>query len=242
MADERQPMNVVEAYTLYDTIQIGSDVTEEEGYASFAALAGEEEIPFFAKRTRSKVGLAYTNKDSTDALPFAFHCYSMGIEWLGAPDRDKLPDNATAQIIAEFEGAYLLEKVLPAHCGVTLKVREDERLAGTAEMIPPGYGATGYTAGAVNQAPIQAVTQSWPDLSNRFKFPEPLRIPRNTIVTANLKFSKFAKRLLANLPTPGVISLYDPSAAAKIDIPRRALIRVSLLGKREVQQRGELHV
>jgi len=242
MNEERTPVNVVEAFALYDTIQIGTDVTEQEGYKSFAALAGEEEIPFFSKRTRSNVGLAYTNKDSTDALPFVFFAYSMGVEFLGSTDREAI-SNPTDELAAEAEGGYIMEKLLPAHTGVTLKVREDERLAGTAEMIPPGYGSVGYTAGAFNQAPIQATTQSWPDLSNRFKFPEPIRIPRNTIVTANLRFSKFAKRLLTYLPAPGGIKLWDPSGeGTAILIPRRAMIRVSLLGKREVQQRGELHV
>jgi hypothetical protein len=234
-------MNVVEAYSLYDTIQIGGKVEPEEGYISFPAMANEEEIPFFTKRTRSKVGLAYTNKDSTDALPFAFHVYSLGVHWLGFPERAPLPETPTAEMISEYEAGYLFEKILPAHTGVTLKVREDERLAHTAELAPPGVGVLGTNAGAYNNAPVHAATQSWPDLANRWRFPEPIRVPRNTIVTVNLKFSKYAKQLLLAMLGPGVISL-SLGPNQPIDIPRRALIRVSLIGKREVQQRGELHV
>jgi hypothetical protein len=233
-------MNVVEAYALFDTVQIGGKVEPEEGYPTFAALSAEEEIPFFTKRTRSKVGLAYTNKDSTDALPFAFHIYSMGIGWLGFPERAKLPAEPTADQISEFEAGYLFEKIIPAHCGVTLKVREDERLAHTAEFVPPGAGVLGYNGGAYNDAPVHAMTQGWPDLANRWRFPEPVQVPRNTIVTVNLKFSKYAKSLLLAMQGPGGIDL-SLGPNQPITIQRRALIRVSLIGKREVQQRGELH-
>ncbi len=243
MADEvRAAMNVVEAYALYDTVQIGAKVEPEEGYASFPLLAAEEEIPFFTKRTRSKVGLAYTNKDSTDALPFAFHIYSMGLGWLGFPERKPLAADPppTADQISEYEAGYLFEKIIPAHTGVTLKVREDERLAHTAEFVPPGAGVLGYTAGAYNDAPVHAATQGWPDLANRWRFPEPIRVPRNTIVTVNLKFSKYAKSLLLAMQGPGGIDL-SLGPNQPITIQRRALLRVSLIGKREVQQRGELH-
>lgn len=236
----RPAVNVVEAYSLYDTIQIGEKVEGDEGYVSFRAIANEEQIPFFTKRTRSKQGLAYTNKDSTDALPFAFHIHSLGIGWLGFPDRIPLPTEPTAEDIAQWEAGYLFEKQIPLHTGVTLKIREDERLAHTAELAPPGVGALGYNAGAYNTAPVQSVTQSWPDLGNRWRFPEPLRVPRNTIIVVELKFSKYAKRLLSGMPGPGNIDLSGgPNVPLKID--RRAMIRVSLIGKREVQQRGELH-
>jgi hypothetical protein len=240
MAEERAAMNVVEAYSLFDTVQIGAKVEGDEGYASFPALAAEEEIPFFTKRTRSKVGLAYTNKDSTDALPFAFHVYSLGVHWLGFPERVPLPTEPTADQISEFEAGYLFEKIIPLHTGVTLKVREDERLAHTAELAPPGTGVLGTNAGAYNNAPVHAATQGWPDLANRWRFPEPIRVPRNTIVTVNLKFSKYAKSLLLAMLGPGTIDLsLGPNQPIKL--PRNALIRVSLIGKREVQQRGELH-
>lgn len=242
MVEEIRPaMNVVEAYSLYDSAQIGGKVEPEEGYLSFTALAAEEEIPFFTKRTRSKVGLAYTNKDSTDALPFAFHIYSLGVHWLGFPERVPLPEAPTSEQIAEFEAGYLFEKIIPLHTGVTLKVREDERLAHTAELAPPGVGVLGTNAGAYNNAPVHAATQGWPDLANRWRFPVPIRVPRNTIVTLNLKFSKYAKSLLLAMPGPGVIAL-SLGPNQPIDIPRRAMIRVSLIGKREVQQRDELHV
>jgi hypothetical protein len=240
MAEERAAMNVVEAYSLFDSIQIGAKATDEEGYASFPIVAAQEEIPFFTKRTRSKVGLAYTNKDSTDALPFAFHVYSLGVHWLGFPERKPLPTEPTAEQIAEYEAGYLFEKIIPLHTGITLKVREDERLAHTAELAPPGAGVLGTNAGAYNNAPVHAATQGWPDLGNRWRFPEPIRVPRNTIITVNLKFSKYAKQLLLAMPGPGGIDLsLGPNQPITID--RRAMIRVSLIGKREVQQRGELH-
>lgn len=247
MVEERQPMNVEEGFPLIDTIQIGPGTLEVEGYAGFSNLAGEEAIPFFTKRTRSNVGLAYTNKDSTDALPFAYKLSSIGLQFVGSPDRIRIPvpeigGVPTPEDVAEYEGAYLFEKVLPDHVGVTLKVREDERLATVAVLTPPGYGPQGTNTGADLQAPVHALTQSWPDLRGRFKFPEPIRVPRNTIVVVELKFSKWAKALLSCMPGPTSYAMFDVAAHAKKDIPRRALIRCTLIGKREIQQRGELHV
>lgn len=245
MTDERIPMNVAEGYPLIDTLQIRSNASELEGFPGYSSLAGEEQIPFFTKRTRANVGLAYCNKDSQDALPFVYHIKSIGLEFQAPPDRAAIPKGEggapTAEDLAEYEAAYLFEKILPGHVGVILKIKEDERLATTAIMVPPGYGALGTDAGGDLSAPVHALTNSWPQLTNRFWFPKPLAVPRQSIVTVSLLFSKWAKGLLKLLPGPTNYALYDMDAKAEKDYPRCAMIRCSLIGVREVQQRDELH-
>jgi len=184
MAEERNPMNVAEGFPLIDTVQIRSDATEVEGFTSYDALAGEEQIPFYTKRTRANVGLAYCNKDSTDALPFPYFIKSIGLQFLAPPAKTRIPveevgGGSTPADVAEWDTPYLFEKILPDHVGVTLKIKEDERLATVAIMAPPGYGALGADTGADIQAPVHGVTLSWPDLKNRFYFPKPLRVSRS---------------------------------------------------------------
>lgn len=239
----RPAVNVTEAWCLYDTLQIRKDAKDVEGYTTYRALSALEEVPFFTTRNRSEVGLAYTNKDSKEALPFAFHIYSLGVSFVAAPPLAKLPEGEippTAEQIAEWDSGRIFEAIMFRHCGVTVKVREDERLAHTVELAPPGTGGFFYTAGAAPSM-VQAFNQGWPDLANRWKFPEPIRVPRNTIVKADLRFSGYAKTVLNRMVGPGDMDLYNSETQAKIAVPRCSMIRVSLIGKREVQQRGELH-
>lgn len=241
----RPAVNVREAFSLEDAIQIGVGVSSPAGYPSYRALAALEEIPFFTIRNRTEVGLAYTNKDSKDNLPFALRIKDIGIRFKAFPPYHTLPETegvVTPLDTAEFNAARLFESEIPFHCGFVLKIREDERLAHTVEMAPPGTGTFGYTAGASPER-IQSFNMGWPSLGNRFTFRDEIDVPRNCVVGVTLKLSPYAKQLLANMPGPAadlqLCNTADPPT--EVLLPRLSLIRVTLNGAREVQQRGELH-
>lgn len=240
---QQAPRNVLESAALYDTLQIKYGIKDLEGFASFLALSAQTEIPFFTVRNRSEVGEAITNKDSKDSMPWPFHAYSMGIQFF-APNPIKPPyianGSATDLDIASQSIGWLFGKVAPLHCGVILRVREDDKLIHTAELMPAGSGAFG---GMGNYSGIPNVgSNGWPSLGNRWKFPDPVSIPRGAVVEAKLRFTTYGRALLAALPGPGTDNLGPfTEQGAGVAFPQNALIRVSLIGKREVQQRGELH-
>lgn len=241
----RPAMNVREAISLTDTIQISAKTTQPAGYATYRELANLEEIPFFTIRNRTEVGLAYTNKDSKDTLPYPFWIKDVGIHFHAMPPYHSLPSGEglpTALDVAEFNAGRLFESEIPYHCGFIVKVKEDERLAHTVEYAPPGAGSFGYTAGAAVER-IQSFNMGWPAMGNRFGFREEIGVPRNAVVSVVLKLSPYAKELLSNMPGPAVdLPLCDTASPPAIVKARRlSLIRVTLNGAREVQQRGEYH-
>jgi len=243
-APGRMPENVVEAACLYDTIQIRKDAKEVEGYISYQALSGRENIPFFTVRNRSEVGLAYTNKDSKESMPWPFTAYSIGVRFYAPRSIGPMPQvPPTGAAGAIEEAAHLFQVYLPLHTGFVLKVRDDEKLAHTCEAAPPGMGPMGVAL-PLNPLATNIVAQGWPDFRNRFQFPNPISIPRNCIVEVQLKFSDHAKKILTGMQGPPIWELWtggpDPEPT-KISVPACGLIRVSLEGARQVQQRGELH-
>lgn len=243
-ATGRQFENAREAWPLYDTLQIHQDMTDPKGIPSYFALSQLEEIPFFTVRNRSEVGLAYTNKESKDATPFVYYLHSIGIECRSQGNFTELKETPTAEDIAAMNSARVFEQIIPYHIGAILKVREDEKLATTVEFAPAGMGLYSYTAGAV-PALVHASTIGWASLGNRFQFPDPIAIPRNTVLAVTLKLSAYARYLLSHMVGPGaVIPLVDDptsEAPAELIVKANSLIRVTLNGFREVQQRGELH-
>lgn len=241
----RAPMNVREGISLTDTIQIGENVVQPAGYPSYRALAALEEIPFFTIRNRTEVGLAYTNKDSKDSLAYPLRIKDIGIHFHAMPPYHTLPvaeGASTPADIAEFNAGRLFESEIPYHCGFILKVKEDERLAHTVEYAPPGAGSFGYTAGAAPER-VQSFNMGWPSMGNRFGFREEIDVPRNAVVSVVLKLSPYAKELLANMPGPLADLLLCNTATPPTTVKARRLsiIRVTLNGAREVQQRGEYH-
>lgn len=237
-------MNVRETWPLYDTAQIGPGMSSPAGYASYAALANLEDIPFFSVRNKAEVGLAYTNKDNKDSMPFVYYIQSIGVHMLSAPRLVALPAQATDADVAEMNSVRIFESLLPYHFGVILKIQEDEKLQSTVEYTPPGMGAYNYTAGATAQI-VQMASMGWPSLGNRFTFIDPIAVPRTATLTVSLKPSAYAKYILAHMvgPLNNLLLVDNPAAAVPgpFSANENALIRVTLNGMREVQQRGALH-
>lgn len=234
-----QAMNVEEAAAVYDTLQIKANAKPVEGFVSFAAIGAETEIPFFTVRNRAEVGEAYTNKDSKDSMPFSFKTYSLGVQFFAPSPIAPVPTTPDDEEVANAAIGHLFGRVLPMHAGLVLKVREDDKLVHTVELAPSGSGIFG---GLGTPSTIANVgSNGWPSMSNRWKFPQGIDIPRGAVVQATIRFSSYGRALLAALPGPGTDDLGPFTEGAGTPFNQCALIRVSMIGKREVQQRGQLH-
>jgi hypothetical protein len=239
------PMNVRENWPIYDTIQIRSDAKEKEGYPSFVALSAIDEVPFFDQR-KADVGIAYTNRDSNEALEYVYNLKKIGVMFrphhARTPPFVEMPGGEVYGADNPISSALFMH--LMDHCGAILKIREDNKLIATVPLMPEGGGISGFVAN--NAWPVVAANNGWPDERNGYWFSgEGIAIPRGATFNVRLRFSTYAKRLLANLIGPPSYSLnLDPEHKPPIPdvlVPACSLIRVQLNGWRGVQQRGELH-
>lgn len=239
-------LNAIEAWALYDTIQIRSDANEKEGYASYAALGAAPIWPFLTIR-KSDIGIAYTNRDSNEAIEYAYEAYSLGVRFI-APEgiQEQPPTNDTA--FHNLAVHSIFSRMIAEHCGLRLKVEQDDKLIHTCTMAPDGFGpnspslmGTPLQAIAVDQPSLGSYsnTNGDPHISGRWKFPAPIEIPRGAVVSIKLEPSEYCRRLLQEMPGPGNYAFFIETAEKTK--PSCALIRVDLIGKRGVQQRNALH-
>lgn len=257
-------MNVAESYPIYDTVVIceelyGKEKSLEGWFTSFRDFAANEKHVFFKSRTIGSANLAYCNMDSADNLDFVYHAVSLGVRFI-APIA---PEGFNEIVVSP---AFHNENVipfwafdLPAHCGIDFRVQQDVIVENTCIATPPGYGMRGGggaqpltdTTGTVpNQTPWKVVTgnNGEPVVDNRFPFPEPIAIPRNTPIEANLYLGSYAKYIVSRWKGPESWVLLTENQAADPPVdgdffstPVRFAIQVSLYGYREVQQRGQYH-
>jgi hypothetical protein len=230
--------NVLEYWPLYDSVLIGIDAVEKWPNAGFFTgyrfLGMPAEIPFFNIRNKSQIGLPYNNFDTKDILPFVYHCDSIGVEWVAAPSAGsnsgitgKVQDLAFAKLIAY-------------HSSLSLTLNQDEKIVCSVPLLPAGMGIAGDAddGGTTNHqnSMVNISNNGSAVLTNRYEFPEPLLFPRDVTFNAVLKFSKYARAVLEQLPAPIGETVSDGNPHNNF-----AMIRVSLFGRREVQQRGQLH-
>jgi len=259
-------MNVAEAYSLYDTVIVCSELFGKEKsingwYTSFADFAADEKHTFFKSRTAGNSHLAYCNMDSADNVDFVFKAFSMGVRFFAPVS----PDTINTIIVSPTD---MNENVPPLwmfdlakHCGIDFRVQQDVIVENTCLATPPGYGPRGgggaQPAQDDNPDPDFPNQTSWkvtvgsngePCIDNRFPFPKPISIARNTSIEANIYLSGYARFLLGNLDGPDLWVLpaeetdtQPPGDANYIQMTTRYGIQVSLYGYREVQQRGQYH-
>lgn len=235
-----QPVNAWEPWTLYDSVLISTvadTIYSGQGFFnSYAALSAPAQIPFLNVRNKSAVGEAYNNFDSRDKLPYVYHAYTIGISF-------EAPSVTYGAIqTGQSEGAILFANEIVKHCGFVLKVSQDEKLVHTAELMPNGQGVTGWgtsteIGGAVAPTIGQNVSSGQPDKDNKWPFPNPIEMPREVNISGTLVISPYGKSLLAKMVGPGTVRVSEAGAT----YPAAALLRVSLGGFREVQQRNALH-
>jgi hypothetical protein len=257
-------MNVTEAYPIYDTVNIcktfyGKEKTLTGWYTTFRDFAADEKHTFFKSRTAGNSHLAYCNQDSADNVDFVFKAFSFGVRFF-AP---VMPDAVNSIVVSptnmhESVPAWWLFD-LPKHCGIDFRVQQDVIVENTCLATPAGYGprggggaqpATDITAPFPNQTPWKVVTGTIGDpiIDNRFPFPEPISIARNTSIEANLYISGYARDIMKamNGPLDWVLPTAEqatqpPAQGDYFSVPTRYGIQVSLFGYREVQQRGQYH-
>lgn len=234
-------LNAWETYTLYDSVMISGAVDtlykSASWYADYAALAVPASIPFLNVRNAAGVGSPYNNFDSRDKMPYPFQVWSMGIDF-----NPQAVINGTSPDSSMSVAAALFANELPKHCGFIFKVSQDEKLVNTTMLMPSGQGVVGWADGMEETTGypqlIQNVNQGDPARENRWKFAEPVCLPREVNISGELVFSEYGRQLLAKMLGPNDLVLQaadtDPYAGASI-------IRVSMYGKREVQQRNALH-
>lgn len=235
--------NATEAWAVYDAAQIRSDIEMDKlGYKSYAAMGALDEWPFFDQR-KSDVGIAYTNRDSNETLEYVFHAYSLGVRFVPAP--------CIVEPQGQSNGAdhnhlvhQILNQALLEHVGLVLRIQQDDKLIHQATLAPDGAGPSGISIGIQGGvAPFAGAgaycsTNGEPLLANRWKWPDPVSIPRGATFSVRLRPSKYLKALMSIMPGPGDLT-FDNGTAHKI--PACALMRVDLIGKREVMQRNQLH-
>jgi hypothetical protein len=245
--------NVAENWILYDSCIVHNNVPNlaynDGWFQTYAALGGNQEVPFFNVRNRNH-GLWACNQDTRDAMSYGFRIYTIGVQWFAPslPQFSSIDTNVpTGQKVLN---SVLFTNELPKHTGLILKTNQDERLRINSLMCPPGVGAVG---GGVSQGDAEAFMgapntgvwanhQGYSVLSNKWGFREPLNIPRRANVSVTLRFNEYAQRLLQFINGPGWHpirnSLGDGNYRTVYGI---AGIRVILGGQRLVQQRDQYH-
>lgn len=235
--------NAWESWTLYDTVLVSSIVDtlyKNSGfYTDYAALGAPATIPFLNVRNKS-VGVPYNNFDSKDKLPFVFECWSIGIEF-SAP-AITYPPQGGGVTSDQSQSTLLFAQELPKHCGFILKLSQDEKLVQTALLAPSGQGVYGASSDVASQATnaqlLQNVSAGVLDRNNRWKFAEPVLMPREVNLSGELVISEYGRSMLAKMIGPGDYWIQQDDGER---YAAASYIRVSMYGKREVQQRNALH-
>ena len=242
MSAPQDARQVHEHWPIYDTVRISTVADAENypgGFADMIAVAAADNLSFFNIRQASAVGNQYTNIQSKDKIPWPYWLDSIGLRFV-CPD-----PISNITVYGQMLYAKFFQE-LAWHSWVDLYISEDIKLTLCSCMMTPGYGVSGYGAGA-NAAGVpqasSALEQGEGTLGNRFKWTgnKPVRIPVDTPYHAELNFSPYGKYLLAELGAGNwmpAVNFGDDEVPTTFDI--EILIEMTLFGTRAVQQRGEL--
>jgi hypothetical protein len=242
---DEQRRNAIEVWPIYDTVMIMNNVNSlypnANWYQQYDDLAVPAEIPFFNVRNKS-VGEAYCNLDSSDKMSFGFEIFGLGV-YVGAPAVSgiKVADQAptAANQVRCADGFFATEVV--RHSTFILKIGQDEKLVSPVSILPSGEGVAGYSK-MVDDAnnglglALGNINNGMAFKKNMFLFPEPISVPRDRNISGSLVFSPYLRSALAKASGPGNL-LNNPTPDV---YPSASIIRVTMLGRRGVQQRNEL--
>ena len=253
----QQYANVGEHWPLYDTVLIGVDSRGDDPqvpgwYPTLAALGAANRMFFFNQRTRAN-GLAYCNLDVRDQMPYGFRIYSGGCRFFASSMTEALNPDDTANWWTSNYVPHIFSVDLFRHCDFTLRVQQDDILKTTAALVPPGYGPSGGGVGrgqisgqfvaAVDNC-YSVVSQSHPNLDNRWKFPNPIEVPRNAALSVEMIFSEYGRQLLQAMVKQRFQDSVTGNGHAEDQGNQSKTyygIQVCLVGERLVQQRGQYH-
>jgi hypothetical protein len=244
-----QQFRADESWPLYDTVLIGRDVPNQPGwFSTFEAFAQETEISFFNRRNRSQVGPEYCNLDTSEQLDFAYMIHSIGVDFIAPP----VGTGETEQNVftsANSANVLMWGNDLLRHSSLQLILNQDEKLNIPCSACPSGIGPSGTSSLFVNQTaapptgaplgPMGQYTNGVPHITNRWPFPQPIRVPRNHNLRAVIKLSEWARFAANRLEGP--VQLFMGNNAQSPDagsVPAVFGIRVTLIGNRFVQLRN----
>lgn len=249
--------NVRENWPLFDTVLVGLDSRAEQTtpgwFTTLAAMGSANQCFFFNQRTRAD-GLAYCNLDTRDQMPYAFIIKSAGVRFFATHQSENYAVTAgSPQWWVENKVPHIFLADLPDHCSFRMQIQQDDVLKTTVPLVPAGYGPAGGGYGqaspgsqftvAVDKS-YSAVTQSTAHITNRWKFPTRIKVPRNAALTVELQFSEYGRQLLQAMTKQNTQDLISGNGHAEdIDHDSKTFygIQVSLIGQRLVQQRGAYH-
>jgi len=232
-------MNAVEFFAIYDQIQIGRAARGPSSFTSYANFAAQQQHHFFNVRNYGEVGLAFTNRETKDQMPFTFQIQSIGISFHAMIGKENLQE---ADNDASALSDMLFMKELPRHCGARLKVREDYKLLNTVELLPEGVGPFGLSFSPYpGQNAMTSASNGRSQLRNRFRYDKTtmINVPRGATFLLELELSDYARELFQNVPGPA--QYLFTRGQTSVDFPKLSTIRASIAGRRSVQQRNELH-
>jgi len=243
--------NVVEDFDYFDTVLVYPDLAELSNqppgwFAGFPALANVNQMSFFDVRNRANTDLAFCNVETRDMTPFAMEIDHIGVQFW-SPANKILSYAGTSEDFLDGFQASFWENDLPRHCGVKLRVQQDEKLKTTAFMVPSGhgpvvggFGTLGLQGQGVHAVSVGIAGQSSgaSRLSNQWPFPSPIQIPRRAALSVVVEFNEYARQVLGAYSALG--GRYHFAVDDYVYMPYG--VTVSISGKRFVQQRGALHV
>lgn len=250
---EEQKLNAWEGYPLYDTVLIGEGMGNDvnlKGYNTFQELGREDEISFFTQRNRSGAGIPYCNLDSAEQVSYAFLAYSIGVEFTTPAIQDVTDSEGAVAPPTQYNYLGFGNELLK-HSSLQFQVGQDEKLLSNVLGAPGGGGIAGFSqvgnksaANNVYEGTYAQYSNGSPRLPNRYKFKKPVRIPRNRNIEAKISFSTYGRGLLDTLSGPGRILINNETLLTNVEdstVPGICTMRVSLIGRREVQQRNAQH-
>lgn len=257
---------VVESFPLYDSVIISNSIAENNKlgfFNNYAEMGNENKITFFDQRKQTDTDLAYCNLDAKERFPYGFEAYSFGITFQGpavgdiasVPDSEQPPTTAD-MIFSNWSEGQIFAFELPKHCGVKIRLEQNDVLESNCMFSPSGVAALGQSnpsgdfgtvAGNIAGPHSSGNTGGFglPQLTNRWPFPKPLVIPANSVFSVELEFSQLGKELLQAMygPRNWIFGELDTSGESPevlpISHPAISMIQVSLVGVRHIQQRGE---
>lgn len=202
-------------------------------------------------------------------LPYPYQVFSMGIEFLtfaigdscigeNTPPKPPLegpafaPGDAPA-ITPQSQVQNIAERQLFAglmdHCACKYKVNQDIKLTNVVTHQPAGFGTSGNVRqqglGIGSLGALSNFSNGRCHIDNRYKFSVPIDMPRGVNFNVTLFFSQYAKYVLSMLRGPQ--TWYQQSLGIETEggiqpaFKSVAGIAVTMIGYREVQQRGDLH-
>ena len=261
-ADFKKYANVAEAWSLYDTIAISSELYGAEQNAAwftdFSTFGQQETQSFFKTRTEGLVGLPYTNQQSADSMDFAFVAHSIGLAiWAPIPNTEAFPIPPDGDVggVTGFDAVngHWFGAELPRHMGIQFKVQQDVRIELPALHASPGYGVSGGGAafpqlpaiGTFGEIPFFSsnAQQGVPLLNNRYPLPYKIGIPRTASIEGILHLSEHARDILSVMGTSPQNFVFNSADGTSpfTFFQKRFMIQLSIFGERLVQQRAQYH-